>query len=232
MFNLKKDQFFKPKKILFFTGPSCPAELIYQKIPNADVRPPAKRGDLLKAVKEKFHVVGLIDGTMIEVPTIGSHEIFYALDHGVHLYGSSSLGALRAVEFRNHGFQGIGVIYQWYLQQVTYRDDELLVQMNDDTSESLTEPLVNLRFVLLCALQKKIIPLRFAKMVLAEYSKLYYLDRHIDIYFTRKMTTADDETKKNLKSLIQFRKKLKEKANLKQLDALQMVEQIKNTYAY
>ncbi len=227
---LKSIDFFSKKKILFFTGPSCPAAYILRKIPNAVVRPPARRGDILKAVREKFDVICVIDGTMIQNPTVGAHEIFFALDSGVHLYGSSSLGALRAVEFREIGFQGIGTIYQWYLKKVTFRDDELIVPMDQDNYTSLADPMINLRYILLQAVKNKIIKPTLAEYYLHIYGEISYEERTFYHYFKKLKSIKNSRIQKELPHLISFIKRHSKNCNIKLIDAKMLIDQIERTY--
>ncbi|MEQ1901698.1 MAG: TfuA-like protein [Devosia sp.] len=110
-----------------------------------DVRPPAKRGDLLKAVREGAEAVGLIDGEFGQNAVVQHKEILFALDRGVAVFGSSSMGALRAAECASFGMIPIGVIASAYLDG-SLDDDAavaLLMAPAELGSFPMSEPLVD-----------------------------------------------------------------------------------------
>ena len=76
---------------IVFVGLSIPLSEARQ-IVEADFRAPCKRGDL--AQLDSGTVVGLIDGVFHQNDAVSPREILYALQRGVTIYGSSSMGAL------------------------------------------------------------------------------------------------------------------------------------------
>ena len=76
-----------------------------------DMRPPARCGDILKAVKRGAELIGLIDGFFGDCRSVWHKEILFALSHGVQIFGAASMGALRAAECDRYGMIGIGKIY-------------------------------------------------------------------------------------------------------------------------
>jgi ribosomal protein S12 methylthiotransferase accessory factor len=75
---------------------------------------------------------------------VSPDEVRDALLRGVVIYGSSSMGALRAVEVP--GVIGIGRVYEMYRSGLIERDDEVAVLFDADTYRPLTVPLVNVRY--------------------------------------------------------------------------------------
>ena len=134
-------------RIIVFLGPSLDrdaAEVILQ----ADYRPPAKRGDLLRAAEDGAAVIGLIDGVFHQESAVAHREILAALRKGVRVIGASSMGALRAAEMDTLGMVGIGKVYRMYKTGELNSDDEVALVFDPVSGYSLSEPLVNIRFTL------------------------------------------------------------------------------------
>src|SRR5262245_55733660 len=118
--------------IRVFLGPSCSWDEA-RAVLEAEYRPPARRGDLLRAVADGVGTIVLIDGVLVYDYPPSPKEVFAALEQGVSVIGTASLGALRSVELRNHGMKGFGTIYQWYLSGIIDRDDEVVVPFDAET---------------------------------------------------------------------------------------------------
>ena len=135
------------QRIIVFLGPSLDHVAAEQILP-AEYRPPAKRGDLLLAVKEGATVIGLIDGVFHQESAVAHREILAAVKKGVQVVGSSSMGALRAAEMDTLGMVGIGEVYRMYRSGELVSDDEVALVFDPETGISLSEPLINIRFTL------------------------------------------------------------------------------------
>jgi len=155
-----------------FVGPSIPLREARQ-ILEADFRPPCKRGDL--AGVRGGAVVGLIDGVFHQNDAISPREIVYALQRGVRILGSSSMGALRAVEVP--GIEGIGHVYEMYKRGTIDSDDEVALAFDPDRLIPLTVPLVNVRYALDRLLQSGTIASSVSARILAAAQRLHYTDR-------------------------------------------------------
>jgi hypothetical protein len=130
-------------KPVIYLGPSLPrAEA--DRILDADLRPPVKRGDL-PALDDEVTVIGIIDGVFMGDAAVGHREIIDKLKSGVMVYGASSMGALRAAELQDFGMIGIGTIFDRYSKGEIEGDDEVALIFNPETLEPLSEPLVNMR---------------------------------------------------------------------------------------
>ncbi|HEX6292834.1 MAG TPA: TfuA-like protein [Herpetosiphonaceae bacterium] len=173
----------QPAEIVVFLGPSLPlAEA--KKIRNATFLPPAEQGDLLGVVNDfKPRVIGLIDGVFLSKPAVWHKEILYALTCGIHVYGASSMGALRAAELSAFGMRGVGEIFKKFASGEFLDDDEVaLVHGDADTNyRALTEPMVNVRETLVQARQHGIIDQ-------AQYEALEQLAKQI--YFAERTRPA------------------------------------------
>src|SRR5689334_7150871 len=95
------------RRPVVFLGPSMPREQALALLPDADYRPPIRRGDLDALPDDR--VVGMIHGGFDQNLSISPREIQNALVRGMSILGSSIMGALRAAEVR--GIVGIGKVF-------------------------------------------------------------------------------------------------------------------------
>jgi hypothetical protein len=72
------------------------------------------------------------------------------MTQGIHVYGSASLGALRAVELTAFGMEGVGKIFESFRNGLLEDDDEVTVVHGDADSgyRSSSEAMVNIRATL------------------------------------------------------------------------------------
>ena len=112
--------------IYVFAGPTISHKEIKQHI-DCVCLPPVCHGDILQLLEAKPIAIGIIDGYFEGAPSVWHKEILYALDQGVHVFGSSSMGALRAAELYPFGMKGVGQIFQWYKEGLIDADDEVAV---------------------------------------------------------------------------------------------------------
>jgi hypothetical protein len=133
-----------------FLGPSLPRAEAAALL-DAVYLPPVAMGDLYTLVESKARpgdTVAIIDGLFEQVPAVWHKEILYALAMGVHVYGASSMGALRASELLAFGMKGVGRIFEAYRDGELDNDDEVAVAHADADSgfRSLSQALVSIRF--------------------------------------------------------------------------------------
>ena len=62
--------------------------------------PPARQGDVYRAARSRPTAIGVVDGYFEGVPSVWHKEILWALSNGIAVYGSASIGALRAAEMQ------------------------------------------------------------------------------------------------------------------------------------
>ncbi|MFK7941410.1 MAG: TfuA-like protein, partial [Paracoccaceae bacterium] len=91
-----------------FAGPSL-AGLDLTAYGTLEFRPPARQGDIWRAVREKPAAIGIIDGYFEGVPAVWHKEILWSLHQGIPVLGASSMGALRAAEMDAFGNGAIDV---------------------------------------------------------------------------------------------------------------------------
>ena len=163
---------------IVFAGPSLYGRTLALK-PEIMLRPPAAQGDIYRACKLRPQAIGLIDGYFEGVPSVWHKEVLWALSQGVAVYGSASMGALRAAELDVFGMTGIGEIYQWYRSGVIEDDDEvaLLHGPAEACFVPLSEPSVNVRASCAAAVEAGIVDQTAADSVIAAARALHYKAR-------------------------------------------------------
>lgn len=162
--------------IIVFLGPSLDREAAEAILP-AGYRPPAKRGDLLRAADEGAEIICLIDGVFHQESAVAHREILAAIKKGVTVVGSSSMGALRAAEMDTLGMTGIGEIYRMYKSGELVSDDEVALVFDPETGLSLSEPLINIRFTLIEAEKQGVITAGEHAILLKAAQSVFYPQR-------------------------------------------------------
>jgi TfuA protein len=163
-------------RIIVFLGPSLDRDTAETVLP-AEYLPPAKRGDLLRAVQDGAGIIGLIDGVFHQESAVAHREILTAIKKGVRVVGASSMGALRAAEMDTLGMTGIGEVYRMYKSGELIADDEVALVFDPGTGRSLSEPLVNIRFTLREAEKQGIITPHDHAALLSAAQSVFYPQR-------------------------------------------------------
>jgi hypothetical protein len=128
-----------------FVGPSLRHDEVRRLAPDADVRPPASRGDLYAARAAGARRMLLIDGSFTQRLAVSPREVVDVLRDGATVAGASSMGALRAAECWPAGMLGIGRVYRMYRLGVLSSDDAVAVSTDpDDGHAALSVALVNI----------------------------------------------------------------------------------------
>jgi hypothetical protein len=160
--------------IVAFAGPS----LVLEKAPRiVRVMPPARQGDVWRALDQGATAIALIDGVFEHQPSVWHHEILDALAEGVPVFGGASMGALRAAELHRFGMVGVGQIFRWYASGEII-DDADVALLHADAEHGfrpLTVPQVNVRWSALQQLAPK-----SAQKLIDASARIFYQDRTID----------------------------------------------------
>ncbi len=133
----------KKSKVVVFLGPSLPLRDAKKHL-QADYRPPARQGDVFRALETRPDVIVLIDGVFESAPSIWHHELLAAHASGVTLLGASSMGALRAAELPGV-ITPIGEIARHFVTG-EWNDDAAVALLHADATQgyrALTVPWVN-----------------------------------------------------------------------------------------
>lgn len=181
-------------RIIVFLGPSLERKTAETILP-AEYRPPARRGDLLRAVKDGADVIGLIDGVFHQESAVAHREILAAVKRGVQVVGSSSMGALRAAEMDTLGMVGIGEVYRMYKSGELVSDDEVALVFDPESGISLSEALVNIRFTLKKAEHQEIITPQDHACLLGAARSVFYPKRTYGRIVSAAGAAIDPETR-------------------------------------
>jgi hypothetical protein len=166
-----------PASVIVFLGPTLSrpeaAELLEAKF-----RPPARRGDVHRALRDQCMTIVLIDGEFHGCPSVWQREILDALAEGVTVHGASSMGALRAAELDSFGMVGHGRIFEWYRDGLIDADDEVALTYGpvELGYPALSEPLVNIRATLSAAVPS-VISVDERNRLIAHAKALYFPER-------------------------------------------------------
>lgn len=156
--------------IAAFLGPSLPA----REARGVRVLPPARQGDVWRALEQGAAAIALIDGVFESQPSVWHREILDALDAGVPVFGGASMGALRAAELHTLGMVGVGRIFRWYRDGEVIDDAEvaLLHAGAEHGHRALTVPQVNVRWS-----AQQTLPPRQARALIEASARIFYQER-------------------------------------------------------
>lgn len=144
------------EQIVIYVGPSL-AVADARAVLDADYRPPVRRGDIAELMKSPPKIIGIVDGKFFQSFAISPKEILPALEAGVRVFGSSSMGALRAVELHRYGMVGVGRIFELFHSEVLQADDEVAMAFDGESGHAVSVPMVNIRLALERAVREGVI---------------------------------------------------------------------------
>ncbi len=166
-------------KVLIFIGPTLPSERVHRLLPGAVVRGPAECGDVYRAARAGFEVVGLCDGYFEHRLPVWHKELLWALKRGVRLYGAASMGALRAAELAPFGMVGVGQVFEWFRDGLLMDDDEVAVahEPAERGYRPVSEAMVNMRATFQRALECGIIGVELRDQLVLQAKRIFYAQR-------------------------------------------------------
>ena len=216
------------KNVIIFLGPSLDIRRA-QKVLEADYRPPAKKGDLIRLIMsldDNETVVGLIDGYfLLDYPPTPIEVYQLIIRPNTIVMGSSSIGALRAVELEKFGMIGVGKVFHLFKHGRLDEDDEVAVTFSPGLYNLESEAMVDIRYNLYQSMKKGLID-RETRHAIAKVAK--------NIYFPfRTYPNIIDETIRRYPELDNKVKLfegyiLKNKKSIKERDALELVKKIRD----
>lgn len=206
-----------------FLGPTLPraeAEAIFP----AHYLPPAAMGDVYALARHKPRRVAIIDGLFEQTPAVWHKEILYLLSRGVSVYGSSSMGALRAAELHTFGMQGVGGIFERYRDLVTEDDDEVTIAHGPASAgyRAISEAMVNLRLGLRMAASRGILPEDQSRALIDAMKQRFYPERSwAAVYDEARSMGIPDEVVASLRDFVRH-----ERPDEKRADAILLLERL------
>jgi hypothetical protein len=214
--------------VYVFTGPTISATEAGREL-RAIYLPPAAEGDVYRLALERPRAIGIIDGYFQSVPSVRHKEILWAMSHGIHVFGSASIGALRAAELTAFGMEGVGVVFKLYRDGALEDDDEVAVAHGPAELGylSASEAMVNIRQTLRKAQRMGIISGK-VRVALEEIGKgLFYPDRSYMLLLRRAWESGLPEL-----DLARLQKWLSvNRVNQKQMDAIAMLRLMRRRLA-
>ncbi|RYZ38880.1 MAG: hypothetical protein EOO71_22175 [Myxococcaceae bacterium] len=168
----------RAEDLVVFLGPSLPAAEAHKLAP-CTVLPPARQGDVWRALSLKPRALVLVDGVFEAQPSVWHHELLAAMEAGVAVFGGGSMGALRAAELASHGMVGVGRIFGWYRDGVVVDDAEVALLHADAEHgwRPLTVPLVNVRHEAERARKARVLGRSGAQALVDAAAGLFYQER-------------------------------------------------------
>ena len=165
--------------LVVFLGPSLSAAEARKLAPRCTLMPPARQGDVWRALEGRPKVICLIDGVFESTPSVWHHELLCAVSAGVRVIGGGSMGALRAAELHGLGVEGCGRIFEAFRDGVLQGDDEvaLLHAGPEHGHRAFTVPLVNVRHTVAEAKKRKNLSAAEAKALLQRAVATHYQQR-------------------------------------------------------
>lgn len=167
----------RPPRVIVFLGPTLPLSEARQVL-DADFRPPARQGDVFRALTDAPDALLLIDGVFESAPSVWHHELLAAHASGVKLFGASSMGALRAAELPGV-VAPVGEIARRFVSG-EWNDDAAVALLHADAAQryrALTVPWVNVFATAREAQRRRLITARQARALCLEAERQFYQAR-------------------------------------------------------
>ena len=208
---------------IVFLGPSLKLDKA-KKIVNAEFKPPAKKGDFIKlSLTSETRKVVLIDGVFLQDYPPTPIEVFQVISKSnFKVYGSSSIGALRAVELEKFGMKGIGKIFELYKKDIINSDDEIAVTFDSDYN-LLSEAMIDIRYNIFLAWKHQIIDKETKQNMTKLAKRIYFPYRSYDNIIEKSLDLFPSQRK----FIFKFKEYLlSNRVSLKELDALTTLKYI------
>jgi hypothetical protein len=214
--------------VVIFTGPTLSAADAREEL-DAEYRPPAAQGDVYRAAQRAPLVIGIIDGYFERMPSVWHKEILWAMSHGIHVFGSASMGALRAAELADFGMEGVGAIFEMYRDGILEDDDEVAVVHSTDEFgfRAGSEAMVDIRCTLTKAVEEGVLSASTAAAMQSLAKSMFYPDRNYPLILRRAVEM--DLPREELSTLVEWLPT--GRASQKRADALSMLRVIRERAA-
>jgi len=167
----------RASELVVFLGPSLPAAEA-RALARCALLPPARQGDVWRALRRRPRAIALVDGRFEQVPSVWHRELLDALDAGVAVFGGASMGALRAAELAPFGMVGVGAIAARYRGGLLDDAEVALLHAGPEHGHlPLTVPLVNVRHAAAVARARGVLDARRARELVGAAARIFYQER-------------------------------------------------------
>jgi hypothetical protein len=172
--------------VVIFIGPTLSAGDAGNEL-DAEYMPPAAHGDVYRAAQTAPQIIGIIDGYFERVPSVWHKEILWAMSQGIHVFGSASMGALRAAELADFGMEGVGAIFEMYRDGILEDDDDVAVVHGTDefAFRAGSEAMVDIRCTLGRAVEDRVVSASTAAAIESLAKSMFYPDRNYQLIVKR-----------------------------------------------
>jgi hypothetical protein len=161
-----------------YVGPTLDADSVKAWLPEAQVMPPIRRGDLYRDRMLGFTFFLILDGVFLDEPAMSPREVVDVIQDDGIVVGASSMGAIRAADCWPAGMRGVGSIYRLFRRGCLTSDDEVAVTFSPiSPSLSATVALVTVRYALSRAVRNGTLTKTEASRIVRGASDLHYADR-------------------------------------------------------
>lgn len=209
-------------KIRIYSGLSLRKEQSHQILPGADFIGPIKRGDVYKDIQDRVNFILIIDGQFQQVLAVSPGELMDVLQVGIKVYGSSSMGAMRAAELESYGMVGVGRIFSEIRDTPYFRDDYLGQAFTPEGAVVHSLPYMDIKIGCEILRKKNELSEGQMKIILSAYKNLHFSQRNPAALFeilTKKKNSALANIALKIPKLIR---------STKNQDALLLVKRVKN----
>lgn len=163
--------------IVTFLGPSLSWREA-RTLLHCELRPPARQGDVFRAIDDGATAIVLIDGVFEAAPSVWHHELIAAHASGLHVFGASSMGALRAAELPDV-VESLGTIATRFVRGA-WNDDAHVALLHGDRDSGfrpLTVPWVNVWATAEAAVRARVISAKQAREACVAAEAIFYQAR-------------------------------------------------------
>jgi hypothetical protein len=220
-----------------FLGPTL-AHTDAARIIDATFCRPVKLGDVFRVVSRlRPRAIGIVDGYFQWVPAVWHKEILWAIGEGVHVFGSASMGALRAAELAPFGMHGVGRIFEAYRigrfdgpDDDPFEDDDEVAVMHgssDDGYLGIAEAMVNIRCTLARAGEEGVISEATRRALVGKAKTAFFPNRRYSLLLAQ--GRAGGLPERELAALERWLPS--GRVDQKRLDAVAMLEAMRNFLA-
>ena len=215
---------------VIFLGPTLPVAEA-EKICPASYFPPAGRGDVYKAAiaKPAPKAIAIIDGLFAQQASVNHKEILWTMAQGIHVFGSSSMGALRAAELAEFGMIGVGQTFEQLKSYEIEDDDEVAIAHGpEDTGYiPLSDAMVDMRAMFKAALDEQVISAKTERLLLQASKDTFYTERtYVNSFAVAMQLGADNAELLHLEAWLRVNCRSQKKA-----DALLLLKSVEKFLA-
>jgi len=209
--------------VVVFLGPTL-STTAARSVLDATYLPPAAQGDVYRAALSKPWGIAIIDGYFERLPAVWHKEVLWAMSQGIHVFGASSMGALRAIELMPFGMVGCGRIYEGFRNGTLTDDDEVAVVHGEEDSNyrSLSTAMVDIRATLAAAHAAGVVSDALHAELVQLAKGLHYSERSYPRLIERwRETRPEPSAVERLKAWLESGK-----VSQKRLDAVELLETV------